>query len=506
MVALKVMDKLDPRDPSYHRRSTRLNDEVLAMQKCGSHEHTVSLIRAMFDTAYPKRNGELTNAPILVLELCEKGELFELLSQPGGFPPVVCKEYFRQLMCGIKFCHDNGVCHRDLKPENLLLDSDFTLKIADFGFAALGRERMICRSIVGSRTYMAPEVLNLGQSYAYGDDAAYDATKADVWSSGVILFTMLAGHPPMEKANESDWWFRALKLGRQDLFWQSHQNTAPPLPEDAKHLIQAMLTVNPAHRINVDQIMNHPYVVAAPRGAFWKGRPEDPRAVLREKMQELYEQSMASKRLCTVPSSSRGTADSAGPERSGSPSAGSGAPSRGGYVENPHDRPTWRGPDDDPFEVPTMLEEDAAKVTGGFMATGDLKNLVKAVEQALFELGAEIAGVNKENGLRTFRQTAKVSAVIPEDPKLGSGRVGVVAKVFRVVSRRELEDSAGGGGGGATTTEADCFVVVLRRKRGDYYRYRKVEELLVARLTTKDMNVNDSDVMEQSGVNMSPMP
>lgn len=82
----------------------------------------------------------------------------------------------------------------------------------------------------------------------------------------------------------------------------------------------------------------------------------------------------------------------------------------------------------------------------------------------------QIAGVNKENGLRTFRQTAKVSAVIPEDPKLGSGRVGVVAKVFRVVSRREVEGSAGGGGGGAMTTEADCFVVVLRRKRGDYYR------------------------------------
>ncbi|CAM9823003.1 unnamed protein product [Ectocarpus fasciculatus] len=256
--------------------------------------------------------------------------------------------------------------------------------------------------------------------------------------------------------------------------------------------------------------MMHPYL-AVPRSTFWKGRHEDPegsQAVLREKMHDLYEQSMASKRLCTVASSSRGTAESAGPEGSGSPSAASGATGGGGYVENPHDRLTWRCPGDDMFQVPTMLEEDAAKVTGGFMATGDLKNLVKAVEQALFDLGAEIAGVNKQNGTRTFRQTAKVSAVIPEDPKLGSGRVGVVAKIFRVVSRR---DDAGGSAEGGGRDDADCFVVVLRRKRGDYYRYRKVEELLVSRLTkkdktTEDMNVNDSDMMEQSGVSMSPMP
>ncbi|CAM9535878.1 unnamed protein product, partial [Hapterophycus canaliculatus] len=71
---------------------------------------------------------------------------------------------------------------------------------------------------------------------------------ADVWSAGVILFTMLAGHPPMEKATSTDWWFRALHFERQDLFWASHEKMAPRFHDDAKDLISAMLTVDPSKR------------------------------------------------------------------------------------------------------------------------------------------------------------------------------------------------------------------------------------------------------------------
>lgn len=118
-------------------------------------------------------------------------------------------------------------------------------------------------------------------------------------------------------------------------------------------------------------------------------------------MQERYNASMASKRLCTVASSSRGTADSAGAEGSGSPSAASAASSATAAslgaaarlhetVPSPYEMPTERSPGDDGFEVPCMTEEEAARVTRGFMAVGGVRNLVKALEKALSGMGAKV--------------------------------------------------------------------------------------------------------------------
>ncbi|CAM9414191.1 unnamed protein product, partial [Scytosiphon promiscuus] len=396
---MKVMAKPNPDDPSSAKRFSRLQAEVDAMKKCGRHEHVVSLLEAKYNTIYPRKSGMTSEVHILVLELCEKGELFDVLYQGGPVEPIVSKEYFRQLMSGVKFCHDQNVCHRDLKPENLLLASDFSLKIADFGFAASGRETMMCHSIVGSNTYMAPEVIQRKFNLAHDPGQGYDGRKADVWSAGVILFTMLAGHPPMERATSGDWWYRALHYDRQDLFWASHEKTAPPFHEEAKSLISAMLTVDPAKRIGVDGILRHPYLSQGRSGSYFcRGRHISPREVVRRVMQERYDRSMASKRICTVAkdepasSSSRGTAVSAGTDRSASPSGASRAaagPSETEYVEDPYLRDTARSPGDDDFQVPSMTEEEASNVTGGFIAYGSMRNLVKVLVKVLDEMGAK---------------------------------------------------------------------------------------------------------------------
>lgn len=115
-------------------------------------------------------------------------------------------------------------------------------------------------------------------------------------------------------------------------------------------------------------------------------------------MQERYNQSMANKRRCTVASSSRGTADSAGAEGSGSPSmtsasAASSATAASATAVRPYDRPIHRSPGDDGFEMPSMTEEEADTVTGGFMAVGGVRNMVKALEKALSVMGAEVCRV-----------------------------------------------------------------------------------------------------------------
>ncbi len=95
-------------------------------------------------------------------------------------------------MLGLDYCHTNGVTHRDLKPDNLLLDKNFNLKIADFGFAApfLGRDGSgILNSRVGTVQYLAPEII-LGNSYKGKD--------VDIFSAGVCLFAIVTRSFPFK--------------------------------------------------------------------------------------------------------------------------------------------------------------------------------------------------------------------------------------------------------------------------------------------------------------------
>jgi serine/threonine protein kinase len=73
----------------------------------------------------------------IVLELISGGELFDKIVAEGRFDEPTARFYFKQLIRGVKYCHNQGVCHRDLKPENLLLDGNGDLKISDFGLSAL---------------------------------------------------------------------------------------------------------------------------------------------------------------------------------------------------------------------------------------------------------------------------------------------------------------------------------------------------------------------------------
>ncbi|KAG7384680.1 hypothetical protein PHYPSEUDO_002373 [Phytophthora pseudosyringae] len=152
----------------------------------------------------------------LVLELAYGGELFDRIRGDAGVEEEVARTYFTQLLAGVRYCHQLGIVHRDLKPENLLLSDADVLKIADFGLSAhfiaavssgasaddhdnngeSGLTNLLApsrfrrlNSIVGSPHYVAPEVL---QNARYG----YDGRKADMWSSGVILYGLLVGALP----------------------------------------------------------------------------------------------------------------------------------------------------------------------------------------------------------------------------------------------------------------------------------------------------------------------
>uniref|UniRef100_A0A6A7G7B6 non-specific serine/threonine protein kinase n=1 Tax=Hirondellea gigas TaxID=1518452 RepID=A0A6A7G7B6_9CRUS len=222
--------------------------EIQAMSKI-QHENVIRLLDYSFDAQYPKSDGTVVDVMLVVLELASGGEFFDFLSYTGRFPEPISREFFRQLIGGLEACHLNGVAHRDVKPENLLLDDQFRLKIADFGFSkVLSSDNDTMATECGTKGYMAPEIL-MHNHYTM---------KTDIFACGVVLFIMLAGFPPFQIATRSDWWFHKLLVGRHGLFWQAHSRTAQ-FSETAKDLIQRLLEPDPEKRITLTQIMKHPW-------------------------------------------------------------------------------------------------------------------------------------------------------------------------------------------------------------------------------------------------------
>lgn len=161
-------------------------------------------------------------------------------------------------MLGLSYCHEQGIAHRDLKPENLLLDKNFTLKIADFGFAAPIEGRDGSGNLttkLGTQNYMAPEI-HLNQPY--------QGEQIDVFASAIILFIMVAQHPPFTAAQPSDPFYRCLAGKRGDIFWRTHcknkEGGEEFFSEEFKDLMESMLKLEPSQRATVTDILKHPWM------------------------------------------------------------------------------------------------------------------------------------------------------------------------------------------------------------------------------------------------------
>jgi serine/threonine protein kinase len=191
----------------------------------------------------------------IVFEYCSRNTLFDYLCQkPLSLNASVF--YFRQLVEAMLFMHRTRVCHRDLKPENLLIDANFDLRLADYGFAAKLDNKALLYSCKGTLNYMSPEILN----YEYAERHGYNGELGDVFALGVIFFAMLMGRPPFKQADpKTDPHFKLLYFQQFGQFWRIWETQyAHPqgivIPEGFKTLLTSLLQYRPALRLSLNEI------------------------------------------------------------------------------------------------------------------------------------------------------------------------------------------------------------------------------------------------------------
>ena len=123
------------------------------------------------------------------MEYVSGGELFDYIVKKQKLKEEDACKFFQQILSSIEYLHELGIVHRDLKPENLLLDYQNNLKLVDFGLSNTYKQGETLKTACGSPCYAAPEMI---------EGKLYLGSRVDIWSSGVILFAMVAGYLPFE--------------------------------------------------------------------------------------------------------------------------------------------------------------------------------------------------------------------------------------------------------------------------------------------------------------------
>ncbi|KAM3594080.1 uncharacterized protein V6R79_001910 [Siganus canaliculatus] len=228
-VAIKIIDKTQLNPNSLQK----LFREVRIM-KILNHPNIVKLFEVI----------ETERTLYLVMEYASGGEVFDYLVAHGRMKEKEARAKFRQIVSAVQYCHQKHIVHRDLKAENLLLDADMNIKIADFGFSnefTLGNK---LDTFCGSPPYAAPELFQ---------GKKYDGPEVDVWSLGVILYTLVSGSLPFDGQNLKELRERVLRGKYRIPFYMS---------TDCENLLKRFLVLNPSKRGTLEQIMKDRWINA----------------------------------------------------------------------------------------------------------------------------------------------------------------------------------------------------------------------------------------------------
>lgn len=212
----------------------KIRDEIQVMDiiKKNPHPNIVSCYDVIddIDTIY------------IIMEYCSDGDLNKYLGCP--LPEKKVKLYFKQIIEGLEYLHNNNIIHRDIKPKNILLTNNKkNIKLCDFGLSKITNGLTRVNTICGSPLYMAPEILNQKE---------YNNT-IDIWSLGIIVYEMLYGYHPLNDCKDLE---DLKNFINNDQIKIPKENCENQISNDCINIL-SMLLEKSSNRVNLNQIKNH---------------------------------------------------------------------------------------------------------------------------------------------------------------------------------------------------------------------------------------------------------
>jgi 5'-AMP-activated protein kinase catalytic alpha subunit len=219
----------------------------------------------------------------LVMEYCRCGDLLGLILRCDGLEEFQVASVAYDILCALQYLHERGIVHRDLKPENILMDHQGIAKLADFGLSAQVTQRELVATPCGSLEYMAPEVLS-------GNE--YDGRCSDIWSFGVLVYTMCAGKLPWNSRNEAE-------IGAQIM--RGHFMRLSRGSQELCVLVERMMSPRPEDRPTAAQLLEDPWVTRMQAARVARGQGIKKANTIKSERSVIGERSITRRRLVVRP-------------------------------------------------------------------------------------------------------------------------------------------------------------------------------------------------------------
>ncbi len=231
-VAIKIISKKKAPDDYLAKFLPR---EIQVLKRL-RHPNCITLLEAI----------ETNSRIYLIMNLAENGDLLEYIRSHGPLSDDHARAFYIQLISATDYFHSLGIVHRDLKCENLLLDHNNNILVSDFGFARASmiipetNKHRFSQTFCGSYAYAPPEILR---------GIAYDGMLSDIWSLGVVLYTMVSASLPFDDSHLKT----LLEQVMRPIHFSSRKNISP----EVKDLICKMLQPDVRKRIMIPEIKEH---------------------------------------------------------------------------------------------------------------------------------------------------------------------------------------------------------------------------------------------------------
>uniref|UniRef100_A0AAF5D4C1 Aurora kinase n=1 Tax=Strongyloides stercoralis TaxID=6248 RepID=A0AAF5D4C1_STRER len=184
------------------------------------------------------------NNIVLILECALYGSMANdiRMTERGFYNSKTACKYTIQVTNALIYCHSLNVIHRDLKTENILLDHNKNIKLCDFGWSIKTKDNR--KTFCGTAEYIPPEMIIDPNNISYGK-------QVDIWSLGILIFEMICGKTPFRGNCMKDTFFK-IRSGRFHM--------PCDINDQAKDLIKRLLKKDPRRRINLNDVLNHPWI------------------------------------------------------------------------------------------------------------------------------------------------------------------------------------------------------------------------------------------------------